>query len=83
MALNRHVPGLFLCQIGGFPVCFPLPAFLPLQAGHKMLHALRAGLPHLVGDVTVHIKRKGNGVVAQVLLHRLDIVTALDSGHGI
>lgn len=48
-----------------------------------MLHTLRAGLPHLVGDVAVHIERKGSGVVAQVLLHRLDIVTALDSGHGI
>ena len=47
------------------------------------VHALRTRLLHLVGNVTVNIKRESCCCVPEVALHRLDIVPAFDGCYGI
>ena len=68
---------------GVFHVRFPeLALFLALLAGmgryalNKALHPGRAGLLHLLRDMAVDIKGKSRRVVAQILLHRFDVVPA-------
>ncbi len=41
------------------------------------------GFLHLLGDMTVYIQSKGGGVVAQILLHRLNVIAALEGGNGV
>ena len=38
---------------------------------------------HLVGDVPVYVQGKGGGGMAEIALHRLDIVPGTDGGHGV
>lgn len=64
---------------GYFCVCFSVvfPYVFPLQVGNALderFHPVRAGLFHLLRDVAVYVQGEGGGVVAQVPLHRLDIV---------
>lgn len=62
------------------------PLFPPLQVSDALdvgFHAGGAGLFHLVGDVAVHVQGERCRCVAQVSLHRFDIVTGADSGHGV
>ncbi len=63
-----------------FPLCFPLLAQNVLDV---TLHAAGALLFHLVSDVPVHVQGKGGGGVAEIALHRLDIVPGTDGGHGV
>ena len=81
---------------GIFPVCwkmfslnFPLWRFFtcfPLSSSNapdKVLHPLCAFPLHLIGDMTVDIQCKGGGGMAQVALHRFDVVPAFYRCHGI
>ena len=59
---------------------------LPLLAHNALnvlLHPLGALPAHLVRHMAVHIKGKGSGGVAQIPLHRLDVIPGLDCGHRI
>ena len=66
-----------------------LALFLALLFGmdrhalNKAFHPGRAGLLHLLRNVTIDIQRKGRSMVAQVLLYRLDVVSTLDSSNGV
>lgn len=62
-----------------FPFVFPLC----VDSFDERLHAAGAFLLHFFSDMAVHIQGKGCCGVAQVLLYRLDIVTRLDTGHGV
>ena len=75
---------------GVFHVLSPeLALFLALLAGvgryalNKAFHPGRAGLLHLLRHVSVDIQSKSSGVVTQILLHRLDVVPALEGNDGI
>ena len=63
------------------------PLFFPLREVQNVfdvaLHALCAGLLHLVRDVTVDIQRESGGGVTQVALNGFDVVTASDGCDGI
>ncbi len=74
------IPGALLCPEESFPLFFPLLAANPLDEG---LHPGGAGLLHLIRDMTVDIQRKGGGGVAQVALHRFDVVPGPNRGHGV
>lgn len=39
------------------------------------LHPFRAFLLHLIGHMTVDVKRKGCGMMSEVFLHRFDVIT--------
>ncbi len=75
-----EVSGVLPCLEESFPLFFPLLAANPFDEG---LHPGGAGLFHLIRDMTVDIQRKGGGGVAQVALHRLDVVPGPDGGHGV
>ncbi len=72
------IPGALPCLEESFPLFFPLLAANPLDEG---LHPGGAGLFHLICDVAVDVQRKGGGGVAQVALHRFDVVPGPDRGH--
>jgi len=60
--------------------------WFPLSAGnalYKLLHPLGALPLHLIRDVTVHVQREGSGGMAQVALHRLDVISTPDRGDGV
>ena len=68
-----------------FPYFFPYSGFL-LETGNtsdKPFHTIRAVLLHFVRHMTVYVQRKRCGMVAQVFLHRLDVLPALKCGNGI
>ena len=78
--------GFSLAFLGKFfPFVFPLDLFLALagEAFDELLHAVGALLLHLVGNMAIDIQGKDGGGVSQVFLHGLDIIPALDSGHGV
>ncbi len=50
---------------------------------NELLHPVRAGPFHLLRDVAVYIQGKGGGMVSQVALHRLYIVSGPERIHGI
>lgn len=52
-----------------------------LEAVNVLLHPVRALLLHLIGDVAVLIQGERRRVMAQVGLHRLDVVTGTDGRH--
>ena len=61
-------PGLFLCLF---------------QALNEVVHALLAGLFHLLRHMAVHIQGEAGRGMAQVLLCGLDVVAFLQGGNGI
>ena len=64
------------------PGCFPF--IFPLQPGNspdELLHALGTGSLHLICHMAVHIQRKGGGVMPQIFLHCLDVISTLKGGH--
>ena len=62
---------------------FPTAISFLEQFFNKALHSPGALAAHLVGDMAVDIQCKDRRGVAQVFLHGLDIVPALDRGHGV
>ena len=48
-----------------------------------MLHSLRAVLPHLRGDMAVHVQRESRRSVAQVFLRRQTAVPDEGEGRGL
>lgn len=61
------------------------PLFDPLCVGNTVdivFHSGRTVTSHLVRYMTVHIQRKAGCGMAQILLHHLDAVPALDGGNG-
>lgn len=58
----------------------------PLLAGNSFdegLHPGGAGLLHLVGHMAVDIQGESGGGVAQVALHRFNVVPGTDRSHGV
>ena len=73
---NRNGSRVLLYPLVGiFPLVFPLQLQNVLD---EALHALCAGPFHLVRNMAVHIQSKGCCGMAQVSLHRLDIVPRSD-----
>ena len=68
----------------GFPPFSP--AGFPLSAGNaldELLHPLCAVAFHLVRHMAVDIQGKGGRGVSQIPLYGLDIIPALNRGHGV
>ena len=65
-----------------FPLVFPYEV-LAVHSSDKLLHPCGAGLFHLLRYMAINVQGKGCGGVAQILLHRLDIVPGLDGCHGV
>ena len=77
--------GFFLTSEVCFPLFFSYGGF-PLPSGNapdKVLHPFSTFPLHLIGDMTVDIQCKGGGGMAQVALHRFDVVPAFYRCHGI
>ena len=49
---------------------------------NKFLHAVSGLLPHFLRYMTIHIQGKAGGGMAQIGLHCLDVIAALNGGHG-
>ena len=47
------------------------------------LHSGEAFILHPLQYMTLDIQSKGGGGVAEIALHRLDIIPGTDSGHGV
>ena len=56
-------------------------AGLPGHLADKLLHTLGGLLAHLLRDMTVYVQGEAGGGVAQVALHRFDVVAALNGGN--
>ena len=54
-----------------------------LDAVDVPLHPVRALALHLVGDMAVDIQREGRRGMAEIALHRLDVVPGPDGSHGV
>lgn len=52
------------------------------DAVDERLHTSGALFLHALGDVTVHIQRKGRRSVAEISLHRFHVVAVLQREHG-
>ena len=48
---------------------------------NKFLHAVSGLLPHFLRYMTIHIQGKAGGGMAQIGLHCLDVIAALNGGH--
>ena len=77
---------------GSRDFCCPLTLTLTLTGifagspGHltdKLLHALGGLLAHFLGNVAVYVQGEAGRGVAQVALHRFNIVPGADGGHGV
>ena len=53
------------------------------DALNELLHSTGAVLPHLGGDMGIHVQGEIGGGVAQVLLHSLDIIPVPDGHRGV
>ena len=64
---------------------FPYPSKYPLRSFYrildKSLHPVCAGPVHLLGNVGINIQRGRRVRVAEVALHRLNIISRADSGN--
>ena len=62
-----------------FPFVFPLCVYRL----YELLQLVSAFSLHFLGDMTIYVQREGCCGVAQVLLHRLDIIAGSDGGYRI
>ena len=91
--LPRHVKP---CNLNGYRVfVYPLTLILTLyrfqrafaaivSTGdflNKFLHAVSGLLPHFLRYMTIHIQGKAGGGMAQIRLHCLDVIAALNGSH--
>ncbi len=74
------IPGDLLCVGESFPLYFPLLAGDPLDEG---LHPGGASLLHMIRDVAVDIQCESGGGMAQIALHRFNVIPSPDSGNGV
>ena len=77
---NTGVSGVFSCPKTGFSLIFSLIGSTGGNCTDKTLHAVSTFALHLVSHMAVYVQRKGRCGVAQVPLHRLDIVASADRG---
>lgn len=75
-------------MVSGVPAFFSrrVSLWFPLSAGNaldELLHPLCAVAFHLVRHMTVDIQGKGGRGVSQIPLYGLDIIPALNRGHGV
>ena len=77
---NTCVSGAFLCPKTGFSLIFSLIGSTDGNYTDKTLHAVGTFTLHLVSHMAIHVQRKGRCGVAQVPLHRLDVVPGADRG---
>ena len=64
---------------------YPRPFFMPLclfDAVDERLHTSGALFFHALGNMAVHIQRKGRRSVAEISLHRFHVVAVLQREHG-
>lgn len=74
-------PGFFFTLLRAF-----FPFFFPLQARNVLdegLHPVCAGSLHLLRDMPIYVQSKRCGVMSQISLDGLDIVTCPNSGNRI
>ena len=74
---------LFSCPKTGFSLIFSLIGSTDGNCADKTLHAAGNVLLHLVGHMAIYVQCEGGSGVAQVPLHRLDIVAGADRGNGV
>lgn len=77
---NTCVSGVFSCPKAGFSLIFSLMGSTGGNCADKTLHAVGTFALHLVSHMAVYVQRKGRCGVAQISLHRLDIVPGADRG---
>lgn len=80
---NTCVSGVFSCPETGFSLIFSLIGSTGGNCADKTLHAVGTFALHLVGHMTIHVQRKGRCGVAQISLHRLDVVPGSNRGNGV
>ena len=71
---------LFSCLKTGFSLIFSLIGSTDGNCTDKTLHAAGNVLLHLVGHMAIYVQCEGGSGVAQISLHRLDIVPGADRG---
>ena len=71
---------LFSCPKTGFCLIFSLIGSTGGNCTDKMLHAVSTFALHLVSHMAVCVQCEGGSGVAQISLHRLDIVAGADRG---
>lgn len=80
---NTCVSGVFSCPETGFSLIFSLIGSTGGNCTDKTLHAVGTFALHLVGHMAVYVQRKGRCGVAQISLHRLDVVPGSNRGNGV
>ena len=63
---------------------FLLPLLLPLSGQNVLneaIHSNRTFFMHLIGDMTINIQGECRGSMAQMFLHRFNIITSTDRGY--
>ena len=80
---NTGVSGAFLCPKAGFSLVFSLMGSTGGNCADKTLHAVGTFALHLVSHMAVYVQRKGRCGVAQISLHRLDVISGADRGNGV
>ena len=70
----------FYCPETLFSLIFSLIGSTGGNCTDKTLHAVGTFALHLAGHMAVYVQRKGRCGVAQITLHRLDIVASADRG---
>ena len=78
---NTSVSGVFPCPKTGFSLIFSLIGSIGGNCANKTLHAVGTFTLHLVSHMTIYVQHKGRCGVAQVPLHRLDVVSGADRGN--
>ena len=80
---NTCVSGVFSCPKTGFSLIFSLIGSTGGNCADKTLHAVGTFALHLVSHMAVYVQRKSRCGVAQVPLHRLDVVPDSNRGNGV
>ena len=71
---------LFSCPETGFSLIFSLIGSTGGNCADKTLHAVGTFALHLVSHMAVYVQCEGSSGVAQISLHRLDVVPGADRG---
>ncbi len=70
-------PGFFHVQKKEFPLFFPYQVSFLSQNINVFLHSDSAVAFHFLGHMAINVQSKGCGMMPQILLNGLDIISAL------
>ena len=73
----------FSCPKAGFSLVFSLMGSTGGNCADKTLHAVGTFALHLVSHMAVYVQCEGSSGVAQISLHRLDVVPGSNRGNGV